>query len=60
MFPDNLTRAEAQERAALIETESYAVEIDLSGRSVTEPTEQFRSTATLTFAARAADRPTWT
>ena len=54
MFPNNLTRAEAQDRAALIESESYAIEIDLSGRSVTEPTEQFRSTVTLKFAARAA------
>ena len=54
MFPNNLTRAEAQDRAALIESESYAIDIDLSGRSVTEPTEQFRSTVTLKFAARAA------
>ena len=54
MFPNNLTRAEAQDRAALIESESYAIEIDLSGRSVTDPTEQFRSTVTLKFTARAA------
>jgi aminopeptidase N len=54
MFPNNLTRAEAQDRAALIESECYAIEIDLSGRSVSEPDEQFRSTVTLTFTARAA------
>ena len=34
MFPDNLTRAEARARAALIATETYAVHVDLSGREV--------------------------
>ena len=44
MFPNNLTRAEAQDRAALIETESYTIEIDLSGRVGDRSAEQFRST----------------
>ena len=53
MFPDNLLRAEAQQRATLIETEAYAVEVDLSGRAVTDPDGQFLSTSSLTFRARA-------
>ncbi len=53
MFPDNLLRAEAQQRATLIETEAYAVEVDLSGRAVADPDGQFLSTSSLTFRARA-------
>ena len=53
MFPDNLMRAEAQQRARLIETEAYAVEVDLSGRDVADPDGQFLSTSSLTFRARA-------
>ncbi|HSU35394.1 MAG TPA: aminopeptidase N [Propionibacteriaceae bacterium] len=53
MFLDNLLRAEAQQRAALIETEAYAVEVDLSGRDVVDPDGQFLSTSSLTFRARA-------
>ena len=52
MFPDNLTRAEARHRAGLIETSTYAVEVDLSGRAVADPATRFASTSTLTFTAR--------
>ncbi len=52
MFPDNLTRAEARHRAGLIETCAYAVEVDLSGRTVTDPETRFASTTTLAFTAR--------
>ena len=52
MFPDNLTRAEARHRAGLIETSAYAVEVDLSGRTVTDPETRFASTTTLAFTAR--------
>ena len=38
----------------MIESQSYTIEIDLSGRSVTRPTEQFRSTVTVAFIAHAA------
>src|SRR3954469_12928936 len=38
MFPDNLTRAEAKARSALIQTESYRVEIDLSDRAPADGT----------------------
>ncbi|HLL61685.1 MAG TPA: aminopeptidase N [Propionibacteriaceae bacterium] len=52
MFPDNLTRAEAQHRAGVVETSAYAIEVDLSGRTVSDPETEFRSTTTLHFAAR--------
>ncbi|RII41259.1 aminopeptidase N [Galactobacter valiniphilus] len=44
----NLTRAEAQERAGLISTESYDVRLDLSAPGTT-----FRSVSTVTFSATA-------
>ncbi|GIG53413.1 aminopeptidase N [Demequina activiva] len=44
----NLTRAEAQARAAIVSTETYAVELDL-----TTSEETFRSTTTVRFAATA-------
>ncbi|WP_152364335.1 aminopeptidase N [Microlunatus speluncae] len=52
MFPDNLTRAEAMARSALIETSHYRIEIDLSGREVADPAATFRSTTTVSFRAR--------
>jgi len=52
MFPDNLTRDEAQRRSRLISTEAYAVVFDLSGREVERPEEIFLSTSTIRFAAR--------
>ncbi|SEQ04885.1 aminopeptidase N [Microlunatus flavus] len=54
MFPDNLTRAEAQARAALIGTDTYAVHVDLSGREVEDPERLFTSTSTIRFTARDA------
>ena len=54
MFPDNLTRAEVRHRAGLLDTSAYAIEIDLSGRTVADPATQFASTTTLTFTARSA------
>ena len=56
MFPDNLTRAEARHRATLLETSAYAVEVDLSGRTVADPETQFASTATVAFTVREAGR----
>ena len=52
MFPDNLTRAEAQHRSGLLRTSSYAIEMDLSGADVAEPTREFLSTATIRFTGR--------
>ncbi len=52
MFPDNLTRAEAKARSALIQTQTYRVEIDLSDRAPADGTTTFRSSSTIRFAAR--------
>ena len=54
MFPDNLTRAEAQARATLIGTDTYAVHVDLSGREVVDPTTLFTSSSRIRFTARKA------
>src|SRR5699024_11252614 len=43
----NLPREEARQRAATVATESYVVELDLSGDS----TQRFTSTTTLSFSA---------
>ena len=56
MFPDNLTRAEAQARAALIQTTAYRVEVDLGGRDVERADSQFLSSSTVTFTARRSGR----
>ncbi len=48
MPAENLTRIEAQERSALVSTESYDVALDL-----TTGDEVFRSTSTVTFTATA-------
>ena len=46
----NLTRAEAEARAAIVSTEAYAVELDL-----TTSEETFRSTSTVRFGATAGE-----
>ena len=51
---ENITRAEAAERATLIATHSYAVALDLTS---TGPT--FRSVTTVQFDARTAGASTW-
>ena len=43
----NLTRAEAEARAALVSTETYRIELDLSDTTA----DTFRSSSTVTFAA---------
>ena len=53
MYPDNLTRAEARERFALIKTHAYQVEVDLTGREIDQPDAKFRSTSTVQFSAAA-------
>ena len=47
----NLTRAEAEARAAIVSTEAYVIELDLT---TTEDT--FRSISTVTFTATAGER----
>lgn len=46
----NLTRVEAEARAAIVSTETYTVELDL-----TTSEETFRSTSTVTFAATSGE-----
>ena len=56
MFPHNLSRAEAQQRARLIETRTYDIELDLSGGAGPDAENHFASTTTLAFTARAPGR----
>ena len=51
---DNITRAEARERAALIEVDSYGVLLDL-----TTDGETFHSTTTVRFSCRQPGGSTW-
>ncbi len=51
---ENLTRAEAQERASLIESHAFDVRLDL-----TTGAEMFATTTTATFGCRAPGSSTW-
>lgn len=55
MFPANITRAEAQERAKLIKTHSYQVTLDFSGNTP-DPEKQFFSTSIINFSGIAAGK----
>ncbi|MDR0836938.1 MAG: aminopeptidase N [Propionibacteriaceae bacterium] len=58
MNPANITRAEAAERSAIIETHSYEVSIDVTGSDpATEAGKTFVSTSAVTFTSNGA--PTW-
>jgi aminopeptidase N len=55
----NLTRDDAQRRAALLEVESYAIELDLTN-GLGQPGEgTFRSTTTVRFGSREAGASCW-
>lgn len=56
MFPDNLTRDEADRRSRLIQTHAYSIDFDLSGRAVARPADQFVSTSAVQFTAVDAGR----
>jgi len=51
---ENITRAEAQARSRLVATDSYAVDLDLTGTGST-----FRSTTTCIFECREPGSTTW-
>lgn len=51
---ENITRAEAQERASIISAESYRVELDLRGQGPT-----FRSVTTVDFTSSAPGGSSW-
>ncbi len=59
MYPANITRSEAAERAAVITSHSYEVLVDLSGRvpdaNDADPTATFVSTSRVRFSSEAAD-----
>jgi len=47
----NLTRDQAQERAELLEVESYRIELDLTDGGGKPGSDTFRSTTTVRFAS---------
>jgi len=51
---ENITRDQAQQRAALLNVESYQVELDL-----TQPGDHFRTTTTVQFSCRTPGSTTW-
>ncbi|HEU5471180.1 MAG TPA: aminopeptidase N [Actinophytocola sp.] len=59
MAAPNLTRDEAQQRAALLEVDSYAIELDLTD-GIGQPGEgTFRSNTTVRFRSRVAGAASW-
>ena len=59
MAPPNLTRDEAQQRAALLDVRSYDVELDLTDGGGKPGDTTFRSTTTVRFASKEAGADTW-
>ncbi|NLG54412.1 MAG: aminopeptidase N, partial [Rhodococcus sp.] len=51
MAPPNLTREQAAERAATLQVEQYAIDLDLTDGAGAPGTGTFRSTTTVTFTA---------
>ncbi|WP_040510601.1 aminopeptidase N [Gordonia soli] len=56
MTAPNLTRDQARERAALIDVESYVIDLDLTDGAGHPGTDTFRSTTTITFTATAGSQ----
>ncbi|HEV2783814.1 MAG TPA: aminopeptidase N [Actinophytocola sp.] len=59
MAAPNLTRDEAQRRAALLEVESYAIELDLTDGIGNPGESTFRSSTTVTFRSRRPGASSW-
>jgi len=55
----NLTRDQAQERAELLEVESYRIELDLTDGGGKPGTDTFRSTTTVVFRSRTPGASSW-
>jgi aminopeptidase N len=55
----NLTRDQAQQRAELLEVDSYRIELDLTDGGGKPGSETFRSTSTVAFRSRTAGASTW-
>ena len=58
MAAPNLTRDQAQQRAALLEVQSYDIELDLTDGAA-GPVTTFGSTTTVRFRCRTAGASTW-
>lgn len=56
---ENLTRAECDERAALIADVSYEVDLDLTGAGGEDPAATFRSTTKVNFSCSKPGDSTW-
>ncbi len=59
MAAPNLTRDQAQQRAALLEVDSYRIELDLTDGGGKPGSETFRSTCTVAFRSLTAEASTW-
>ncbi|NUT91167.1 MAG: aminopeptidase N, partial [Saccharothrix sp.] len=59
MAAPNLTRDQAQQRAALLEVDSYRIELDLTDGGGKPGSEVFRSTTTVSFRSRTPGASTW-
>jgi aminopeptidase N len=55
----NLTRDQAQQRAALLEVDSYRIELDLTDGGGKPGSDTFRSTSTVAFRSLSAEASTW-
>jgi aminopeptidase N len=55
----NLTRDQAQERAELLEVESYRIELDLTDGGGKPGSDTFRSTTTVVFRSRTPGASSW-
>jgi aminopeptidase N len=55
----NLTRDQAQQRAALLEVDSYRIELDLTDGGGKPGSDTFRSTSTVAFRSLNAEASTW-
>ncbi|HEY8372310.1 MAG TPA: aminopeptidase N [Pseudonocardiaceae bacterium] len=59
MAAPNLTREQAQQRAALVDVESYTIELDLTDGAGRPGEDTFRSVTTVRFRSRRPGASTW-
>ncbi|MEV0055443.1 aminopeptidase N [Saccharopolyspora shandongensis] len=59
MAPPNLTREQAEQRAALLEVQSYVIELDLTAGAGGPDVETFGSTTTVRFRSNQAGADSW-
>ncbi|GAA4876010.1 aminopeptidase N [Saccharopolyspora cebuensis] len=59
MAPPNLTREQAEQRAALLQVDSYVVDLDLSGGAGGPEVETFGSTTAVRFRSAEVGADTW-